>query len=338
MIDLSVVIVSWNVSGLLRRCLGSILGTARSEAPGGGPGTGSGAPRPALAVEVIVVDNGSTDGSVSMVREEFPSVRVIPNPDNRGFPAANNQGIAIARGRYAIILNPDTEVIDAALSTMVAYADAHPSVGVVGPQLLFPDGSVQPSRYRFPTLATAAFESTWLQPYAPRRILDQYYVRDQPDDVAHDVDWVRGAALMTRRETIEQVGPLDEGFFMYSEELDWCRRVRDADWRVVYLPDAQIVHHEGKSSEQAVAARHVNFQTSKVRYFQKHHGKLAGETLRFFLLGNYAWQIVIEGSKWLVGHRRDLRAQRLAAYSQVLGTGLRPGAHIVGNLPTCGLD
>ena len=299
--DLSVIIVNWNVRALLRRCLHSIL--AR--------------PHP-CSLEVIVVDNGSTDGSAEMVRTEFPQAHLIANPDNRGFTAANNQGLTVARGRYVLLLNPDTEVVGDALETMVTFADAHSDVGVVGPQLLNPDGTVQSSRRRFPSLATALFESTWLQPYAPHRLLARYYVLDRPDDEVQDVDWVTGAALMARREAVEQVGPLDEGFFMYSEELDWCRRFRAAGWRVVYLPTARVIHHEGKSSEQVLPARHIHFQTSKIRYFRKYHGPAAAEVLRLVLLGNYLWQIGLEGAKWLLGHKRPLRAERIAAYRQVV--------------------
>lgn len=299
--DLSVIIVNWNVRDLLRRSLHSVL-----------------APRRACGLEVIVVDNGSRDGSVEMVRTEFPQVHLIANPDNRGFPAANNQGLAVARGRYVLLLNPDTEVVGDALETLLAFADDHPDVGVVGPQLLNPDGTVQSSRRRFPTLATALLESTWLQPYAPRRLLARYYVLDRPDNEVQEVDWVTGAALMARREAVEEVGPLDEGFFMYSEELDWCRRFREAGWRVVYLPTARIVHHVGKSSEQVLPARHIHFQTSKVRYFRKHHGPAAAEALRLVLLGNYLWQMGVEGAKWLLGHKRPLRAARLGAYRQVV--------------------
>jgi N-acetylglucosaminyl-diphospho-decaprenol L-rhamnosyltransferase len=306
MVDLSIVIVSWNVRDLLRRCLHSILDVSHS-----------------MHVEVVVVDNASTDGSSDMVQAEFPGVHIVANSENRGFPAANNQGLAVAQGRYVLLLNPDTEVIEDGLATLAAFAEAHPDVGMVGPQLLYPDGSVQSSRRRFPTLATAVFESTWLEPYALRRLLKRYYVLDRPDDAVQDVDWVTGAAMMARREAVEQVGPLDEGFFMYSEELDWCRRFREAGWRVVYLPTARIIHHEGKSSEQVVTARHIHFQTSKVRYFRKHHGRIAAEALRLFLLGNYVWQLGLEGAKWLVGHKRPLRAQRVAAYRQVLRSRLR---------------
>ena len=258
-----------------------------------------------------------------MVRQDFPNVRLIANEDNRGFPAANNQGIAIAKGRYILLLNPDTEVLDDALVALVAFADAHPDVAVLGPQLLNPDGTVQSSRRRFPTPLTALFESTWLEPYAPDRLVDRYRVSDQPDDVIQDVDWVTGAAMLARQEAVGEVGLLDEGFFMYSEELDWCKRFREAGWRVVYLPEAQIMHHVGKSSEQVIAARHVHFQTSKVRYFRKYHGVAVAGVLRWFLLANYVWQIALEGTKWLLGHKRPLRAQRITAYRQVLGSGLR---------------
>ncbi len=308
MTDLSVIIVNWNVRDLLRRCLRSLYSSA----------TESG-----LAVQVIVVDNGSTDGSVEMVRSAFPAVHLIVNQDNRGFPAANNQGLAVAQGRYSLILNPDTEIVGDALATLVAFADAHPDVGIVGPQLLNPDGTVQSSRRRFPTLATAFFESTWLQRYGPRRILEHYYVLDRPDDRVQDVDWLYGAAFMARREAVAQVGLLDEGYFMYSEELDWCRRFRDAGWRVVYLPTAQVIHYGGKSSEQVIAARHIHFQTSKVRYFRKYHGRMAAEALRWFLLGNYLWQLGLEGGKWLLGHKRPLRAARIDAYRQVLRSRLK---------------
>ncbi|MCP4542324.1 MAG: glycosyltransferase family 2 protein [Chloroflexi bacterium] len=307
MVDFSIVIVSWNVCDLLQRCLHSILDSPLS-----------------ISSQVIVVDNASIDGSVEMVRAKFPNVHIIANTENRGFPSGNNQGINAAQGRYVFLLNPDAEVVGDALATMVDFADAHQDVGVVGPQLLNSDGSIQPSRRRLPTLATAFFESTWLQPYAPRRLLDHYYAHDQPDDAIQDVDWVKGAALMARREGIEQVGLIDERFFMYSEELDWCRRFRDADWRVVYLPTAQVIHHEGKSSEQVLPARHIHFQTSKVRYFQKYHGRFVAKVLRLFLLGNYVWQLGLEGAKWLLGHRRPLRSQRVATYWQVIRSGLRP--------------
>ena len=228
---------------------------------------------------------------------------------------------------------------------MVSYLEAHPDVGVVGPQLCYGDGSLQSSRRRFPTFGSALFESTPLawhwpdNPWARRyRMEDQGSgIRDQEaggreqDEVAagllshtgQDVDWLVGAALLTRRTVLDQVGGFDEGYFMYSEELDWCQRVKTAGWRVVYLPSAQIIHYEGKSSEQVVAARHIRFQTSKVRYFRKFHGRLAAATLRVFLLAAFAVEWVIEAGKWLLGSKRPLRRERMAAYAQLLASGLR---------------
>ncbi len=319
MIDLSVIIVSWNVQELLARCLESILNGpqlvvgADQASPSGDVPT----------VEIIVVDSASEDGSPEMVTRRFPSVRLITLDSNIGFSAANNIGLEIARGRYLMLLNPDTEVIGDALPRMIRFLDENPDVGVVGPQTLNPDGTHQSTRRRFPTLWTAFFESTWIQNLAPRRLLDRYYVRDVPDDATADVDWVQGSALMTRREVYETVGGLDEGFVMYSEEMDWCRRIKDAGWRVVYLGTAKIVHYGGRSSGQVVARSHIYFQQSKVRYFRKYHGKVAAEALRLYLLAHYAIQMMIEGVKWALRHKPAMRRRRVAAYWQVLRSGLR---------------
>jgi N-acetylglucosaminyl-diphospho-decaprenol L-rhamnosyltransferase len=305
--ELSVIIVSWNVRELLRRCLLSL-------APH----------RAAIAMQIIVVDSASGDGSAEMVAADFPWVELVASPDNVGFPAANNIGLAMARGRFILLLNPDTEIVGEALATLIAYLQDNPDVGIAGPQLLNPDGSVQSSRRRFPTLATGFFESTWLQSLAPRRLLARYYAEDLPHGETGDVDWITGAAMMARQEVVEQVGGLDPGYFMYSEELDWCRRIRAAGWRVVYLPAAQIVHHAGKSSEQAVTARHINFQRAKLRYYQKYHGSAAAWLLRLFLLASYVAQIGVEGAKGIIGHKRALRRQRVASYWEVVKSGLRP--------------
>ena len=304
---LSIIIVNWNVRELLQRALASIYASWGGQA----------------GLDVIVVDNGSQDGSRAMLRELYPHVRLVANPGNLGFGRANNQGLALAQGDYVLILNPDTHIAGQALHEMVNYAAAHPDVGMIGPQLLWPDGSTQSSRRRFPTLPLLFLESTWLQSLAPRRWLQHYYVADQPDDVTQDVDWITGAAMLTRHTVIEQIGGFDEDFFMYSEELDWCRRIKAAGWRVVYHPKAQIVHHEGKSSEQVIAARHIYFQSSKVHYARKYHGALAAESLRLWLMTQYGGQMMLEGAKWLVGHRRTLRVARLRAYRQVLHSRLR---------------
>ena len=322
-VDLTVVIVSWNVRDLLRRCLKSVFDSGRGSHPALDPGE-THIPGQ-LRIEIIVVDNASSDGSAEMVRAEFPQVRLIANPENRGFTAANNQGLAAGLGRCLMLLNPDTEMVGDALATMIGYLDGHPQVGMVGPQLRYGDGRLQSSRRRFPTFATALFESTVAGEWWPNNPFARRYRMDgTPDDVIQPVDWLVGACLLARREVYHQVGGLDEGFFMYSEEVDWCRRIRSAGWEIVYLPAAVVIHHEGKSSEQVVAARHIYFQSSKVRYFLKHHGAVQAELLRRFLLSTYVYQWAREGLKWLVGHKRPLRVERLKAYRQVLRSGLHP--------------
>jgi len=332
MIDLSIVIVNWNVCDLLCRCLHSILDGDVSRADVSGiwqlGHAGSQMPEssvlPTLRFEILVIDSASRDDSVERVRHEFPGVRLYPSETNLGYTGGNNLGIRESRGRYVLVLNPDTEVLGDALGKMVSYMDEHPRVGVVGPQLLWPDGSVQSSRRRFPTVCTALVESSFLQKWFPRHpIIRRYCVLDRPDSVVSEVDWVQGACLMVRREVIEQVGVLDDAYFMYSEELDWQRRIAAAGWKVVYLPSAQIVHHEGKSSEQAVALRHIRFARSKVRYLSKYHGSLAGQIVRGWLLFNYAYEWTVEALKWCLGHKRDLRRERMRVYGQVLRSRLR---------------
>jgi GT2 family glycosyltransferase len=316
---LTIIIVSWNVRPLMHRCLSSLF-DIRDSTEGDASQASSLEPR----TEIIVVDNASSDGSAEMVHEEFPHVQLVVNDQNRGFTVASNQGLRLSHGRYLLLLNPDTEVVGDALGTMVDYMEGHPEVGALGPQLCYPDGSLQSSRRRFPTVTTALVESTVIQEWwTDNSILRRYYMTDTPNDMIQPVDWVVGACLLVRRQAYEQVGGLDEGFFMYSEELDWCRRIKDAGWEVVYLPTATVIHHEGKSSEQVVPARHIYFQSSKVRYFRKHHGPFQAELLRCFLLVTYVYQLVREGLKWLVGHKRSLRAERIRAYCQVLSSGLQ---------------
>ena len=274
---LSIIIVSWNVRELLERALHSAYASW---------GT-----RPGL--EIMVVDNASTDGTLARLADKFPQTRVIANQHNLGFTQGNNQGLAATDGEFILLLNPDTEVLGDALPRLVAYLDAQPHAGMVGPQLLNADRSVQSSRRRFPTLPVLFGESTWLEGWLPRRVLQQYYVQEQPAGAIQAVDWITGAAMLTRREIYEELGGLDEGFFMYSEELDWCRRIQEAGWEIHYYPDAQIVHYEGKSSEQVVAARHIHFQTSRVHYARKYHGPLIAEALRHWLLAQYRWQCTL---------------------------------------------
>lgn len=306
MIDLSIIIVSWNVADLLEICLNSIL---RNTNP--------------AKTEIIVVDSASTDDSVDRLRVNYPQIKLMAQTENLGFSRCNNIGLAAASGNYLMLLNPDTEIIEDALGQMQQYLKDHPDVGIVGPHTLNSDGSTQSTRRRFPSLLIGFFESTWLQRFAPKSLLTNYYVKNEPDNAVIDVDWVQGSALMTRQTVYEQIGGLDEGYTMYSEEMDWCKRAKAAEWRVVYLGTARITHHGGKSSEQVTARKHIHFQESKLRYFRKYHGWLPSQLLRGFLMLNYVCQIIVESAKGLLGHKRGLRRERIRAYWQVLRSGLK---------------
>ncbi len=319
MVEISIVIVNWNVKDLLRQCLHSLLDRASLvsekeklwQTKGG------------RCFEVLVVDSASSDGSVDMVRSEFPHICLYASDVNLGYSGGNNLGLRKSRGEYILLLNPDTEVLGSALDEMVGYMSARPEVGVVGPQMRYPDGQVQSSRRRFPGLATALVESTFLEKWIPRhRALTRYRMLDRPDDEMSQVDWLVGACLLVRAVVRDQVGVIDDQYFMYSEELDWQRRIREAGWTIVYLPGARIIHYEGKSSEQVGALTHIRFSRSKVRYFGKHHGRLAGRLVQIWLLTNYAYEYCIESAKWLLGHKRPMRRSRMRAYAQVLRDGL----------------
>ena len=296
-------IASFRTPALLRRCLETVA-----------------AERAAVRLEVIVVDNGSRDGSAEMVADQFPWVRLIRNDRNQGFAAAHNQALRGARGRYWLVLNSDAAPLPGALRTLVRFLDDHADVAVAGPKLRYPDGAVQPSRRRFPTVATLFLESTQLQRFFPtNRVLRRYYISDRSDDEVQDVDWLVGACLCVRAAAADEVGLLDARYFLYCEELDWCRRFRAAGWRVVYVPSAEVAHVEGASSQLDLAARDRLFQASKLRYAAKWHGPWVAAALRAYLVAEYVARAIEETAKRAVGARTAERRARL----RLIGNGLR---------------
>ena len=254
-IDTSIIIANWNAQDLLDQCLQSVYAAVSD-----------------LSCEVIVVDNGSTNGSATMVQDRFPDVRLIRNQENRGFAQANNQGINISTGRYVLLLNSDTIVSPDAVEQMVRFMDAYPDLGALGAELRNSDGSLQPSWAQFPTLLSEMIGRNFRvrRPFADGR--------------AYLVDWVGGACLMVRRQSVEQVGLLDERLFMYSEETDWCYRMAQAGWQIGYLPGARVLHFGGASSRQEDTRMLCELYKSKLYFFDKHHGAGRREMLRTGML------------------------------------------------------
>ncbi len=281
-IDVSVGIVSWNVWEDLRACLASLF-DGNNQA----------------SFEVIVVDNGSSDGTASQLPAEFSQVELIANQDNRGFAAACNQAIAASGGRYCFLLNPDTIVPEGGLDELLRFADDHPQAGVIGPRLIYPDGSLQYSCRRFPTVSAAVFRGTFLEPLIPGAKSVRYYLMsdwDHAEDRA--VDWVSGAAMLLRRGLIEQIGMLDEDFFWGSEDVDFCLRAHQAGWQVLYTPSPEIVHAVGRSSQQAELRNIIDTHRGMYRLYSKHWSRWLGSRWVIWL-GIWLHAAVIAG-QWLV--------------------------------------
>jgi GT2 family glycosyltransferase len=260
--DLSVVIVTWNTRDLLRDCVASVLA-------GLGP----------LKAEILVVDNASADGSAAMLRAEFPGVTLIESPRNLGFAGGNNLALARARGRHVLLLNTDTLVRGVVLPEAVAWLDGHPEAGVLGPRVLNTDGSVQVSCTGFPTLGRLTLQTLGLTRIAR---LDGYRLTGWDRSSERRVDVVSGAAMFVRRAAMAEVGLLDEGFFFYGEETDWCRRFARAGWQVVFAPIPAVTHFGGGSVRRLDHRRDVLLTEGTTRLHLKHGGR--GAALACFAL------------------------------------------------------
>lgn len=307
--DLSILIVAWRCRDDLARCLESLPAAAAG-----------------VAHETLVVDNASGDGTARMVRERFPEVRLIANGENRGFAAANNQALAVATGRHVLYLNPDTVPEAGSLAVLVRTLDADEGLGAAGPQLRGEDGAIQPSVRTDPTFAAL------LHQYTPLRLLrvlapayHRYKRRDMDFTSAADVDTLMGAALCVPRRVLDEVGPMDERFFVYHEEADLCLRIRQAGYRVRFEPAARVTHVGGVSSAHAAAG--VLYLRNLYRFLYKHRGRLKGgamvAALRVGLWLREALQLPVEAlaalALLLVGRRdrarrRGRRAAQAARY------------------------
>jgi len=263
--DLSIIIVNWNTRELLAQCLESVGGNFETWKCGN--------------METFVVDNASTDGSAAMVRERFPWVRLIENAENVGFARANNQAIQQTEGRYILLFNSDALLTADSLVNLISFADAHPQAGIIGVRLLNFDGSFQAAFNDFPTLLRVVMETWGLVQFIKRNPHYPSYPPHQ-SETATMCDWVGGACLLVRRQAIQQVGVLDENFFMNSEEVDWCFRMRQAGWQVWYTPTVEIVHLGGGSANRRSATQRMRLYEGKVRFLAKHYGSIAARVAR----------------------------------------------------------
>ena len=338
--DLSVILLNWNTRDLLRESLQSLL----DQPPG-------------LNTQIIVADNASEDGSREMVRDLFPNVTLLTNPGNIGFGAGNNAALPLTTGRYVLFLNSDTKVTEDALQTLVAYADAHLYIGIVGPKLLNADGSLQYSCRQYPNLATGFFRNTPLGRLFPRnRFASDYLMKNWDHATPRDVDWVSGAALMMRRELLSQIGAFDEDFYMYCEDVDLCWRANHAireqgtgnreqqeeeergrggeegrhemgitvpspplTWRVTYLPDAVIYHYIGKSSDMVPTRMTYEFHRSQYLFYKKHYAATTAWWLRPIILPGILLRAVGQIARYRARYwqRKWLSGRRPDAQSDV---------------------
>ncbi len=311
---LSIVIVSYNTRQLLKECLASVYASLKKSGP---------------AAQVLVVDNASSDDSAAMVQQAFPQVQLLANQVNVGFAAANNQalrqmGFAAPQlptsnlqpptPDYVLLLNPDTLLRGEALPTLTHFLAENPAVGAVGARLVHPDGSFQHSAFAFPTLAQIFLDffplnHRLLHSRVNGRYPRHLYESGEPFPIDHPL----GAALMVRRETIEEVGLLDERFFMYCEEIDWCMRIKAAGWKVYCVPGAEIVHYVGQSTGQFRAEMFVALWRSRYRLFEKHYRPLFRWLAR---------RLVHLGLRWRLRRQAEISEDELAAYRQIMDMGM----------------
>lgn len=281
MTDLSIVIVSWNTKDLLRECLESIYRYTAD-----------------ITFELFVVDNASSDGSANMVKKLFPQVNLIENKQNYGFSKANNQAIRIAKGRYVALLNPDTLLLEDVFSSVIKYADQHEKIGAIGPKILSRDGrSIQNVCAR--KLPNLYFEFCRLsglsRKYPATRIFGGEYMSYWDHNSSRYVEALSGACMVINRRVIDDVGLMDEKQFMYGDEIDWCKRILDAKWKIYYYSRSSIIHYGGESTKQAKLFANIEGEKAKCYYYQKYKGKLYAflflVQINLFSIGKYTWSI-----------------------------------------------
>jgi GT2 family glycosyltransferase len=271
MLDLSIAIVNTNTRDLLANCLRSLYENTQK-----------------ISFEVFVVDNNSQDGSVEMVREKFPQVRLIANKSNRGFSGATNQALKEAEGKCSLLLNPDTLILEGAIEKMVQFMEKHPEAGALGCKLLNPDRTLQPSCKSFPNFLNLFFESLSLDKLFPKsRLFGRYYMSYWDHNDVREVDQPMGSCLMVRKEVIDKVGLIDEQFFCFFDEVDWCYRIKKEGFKIFFTPEARIIHYRGQTFKRMPLRSFWYWHRSLLRYYRKHYPGIPS-----FLIGLYVISMI----------------------------------------------
>ena len=277
--DISFIIVNWNAKIHLLECLESLVKESKGH-----------------DAEIIVVDNGSTDGSTGAVLEFFPGVILIENLKNLGFAMANNIGIKNCKGKYVCLVNSDVMVLGGSIGAMYDYMERHPAVGILGPQILNSDLTIQPSCKSFPTLWNCFCRTMALDSFFPKtRFFKGEFMTYWSHNTLSAVDIIVGCFWMVRRIAIDEVGLLDERFFIYSEDKDWCKRFHEKGWEVIYFPDAKVIHYGGASSANEPIRFYLEMQKANLQYWEKHHGSIS--------TGLFRWMLIINNFCRLIGYK-----------------------------------
>lgn len=287
-LDVSVVIVNWNTRDLLRDCLRSVKEQTRS------------------SCEVFVIDNASSDGSPQMVAGEFPWVRLMANQTNRGFAAANNQGLTLAGGRFVLLLNPDTVILDGAIDRCIAFMDSRHDISCLGCQVLENESTIQRTCFRFPNLLDEVVGSLGVDRLLPHsRLLGGPWMPWWDRRSEREVDVVSGMFMLVRREVLERVGVLDEAYFVYGEEADWCYQMHLRGLKRYFWPECRILHLDGggKSTSQRSVAMYVQLQRSQLAFYRKNYGLLAEILLRLSYVARMAPRTASGAIRWAMGQR-----------------------------------
>jgi GT2 family glycosyltransferase len=301
--DLSVIVVNWNTKELLLNCIESFYQTVQG-----------------LTSEIFVVDNGSSDGSADSVRGGFPEIELIENERNLGFAKANNDALRRRKGRYALLLNTDVILTDGAVKELVEFMDRNPTVGIAGGQLINGDGSRQNSFDNFPSLATGAFNKSLLKILFPKRYPSKRVNYTDPVDVQS----VIGACMIVRSQSIEEVGMLDENYFFFLEETDWCYRMQRDGWRVCHIPQARIVHLQGKTANTVRDRAKIEYYRSLYLFFRKHRRVVEFVLLKACLFIRFGADFLITLLSCLVtAFRRERIKRKLFTYAKLIYWHLR---------------